>query len=45
MSFEFAYLDPGSGSMIIQVVITTAVALPILFRDRVGRVVRRVFRR
>ena len=45
MSFEFAYLDPGSGSMIIQAVIAAAVSLPILFRDRVGRVVRRVFRR
>ena len=45
VSFEFAYLDPGSGSMIIQAVIAAAVSLPILFRDRVGRVVRRVFRR
>ena len=37
-----AYIDPGSGSLIIQVVIATLVAIPIFFRTQIGRIVNRV---
>jgi hypothetical protein len=37
-----AYIDPGSGSLIIQVVIATLVAIPIFFRAQIGRIVNRV---
>ncbi len=40
MDLVFAYLDPGSGSIIIQAVIAGIVALPILFRNRISAVVR-----
>ena len=40
-----AYIDPGSGSLIIQVVIATLVAIPIFFRTQIGRIVNRVRRR
>jgi hypothetical protein len=36
-----AYIDPGSGSLIIQVLIATLVAIPIFFRTQIGRVVNR----
>ncbi len=34
-----AYIDPGSGSLIIQVVIATIIAIPIFFRTQIARVV------
>jgi hypothetical protein len=34
-----AYIDPGSGSLIIQVVIASIVAIPIFFRTQIGRLV------
>lgn len=34
-----AYIDPGSGSLIIQVVIATIVAIPIFFRTQIARFV------
>jgi hypothetical protein len=34
-----AYIDPGSGSLIIQVVIAAIIATPIFFRKQIGRVV------
>jgi hypothetical protein len=34
-----AYIDPGSGSLIIQVVIASLVAIPIFFRTQIGRLV------
>ena len=37
-----AYIDPGSGSLIIQVVIATLVAIPLFFRTQIGRVVNRL---
>ena len=37
-----AYIDPGSGSLIIQAVIATLVAIPFFFREQIGRVVRAV---
>lgn len=36
------YIDPGSGSLIIQVVIATLVAIPIFFRTQIGRMVNRL---
>ena len=35
-----AYIDPGSGSLVIQAVIATLVAVPFFFRQQIGRVVR-----
>ena len=39
-----AYIDPGSGSLIIQAVIATIVAVPFFFRQQIGRIVRAVRR-
>lgn len=33
-----AYIDPGSGSLIIQVVIATLIAIPVFFRSQIARV-------
>ena len=41
MSEALAYIDPGSGSLIIQVAIATLVAIPIFFRTQIGRIVNR----
>jgi hypothetical protein len=35
-----AYIDPGSGSLIIQAAIAAIIAIPILFRSQVTRVMR-----
>ncbi len=35
-----AYIDAGSGSLIIQVVIASIVAIPIFFRAQIARAVR-----
>lgn len=48
MPFIFAYLDAGSGSLIIQAVIAALVAGPILLRNKISegvRAVRSSFRR
>lgn len=37
-----AYIDPGSGSLIIQAVIATAVAIPFFLRHQIARLVRTV---
>ena len=37
-----AYIDPGSGSLIIQVAIATLVAIPIFFRTQIARVIHAV---
>lgn len=34
---QLAYIDPGSGSLIIQVLIASIVAIPIFFRTQIGR--------
>ncbi len=34
------YIDPGSGSFIIQVLIATIVAIPFFLRHQIGRAVR-----
>jgi hypothetical protein len=35
----FAYIDPGSGSLIIQALIAAIVAIPFFFRRQLARVV------
>lgn len=40
MGLVFAYIDPGSGSLVIQALIAGLVAIPILFRSRIARLVR-----
>lgn len=37
---ELAYIDPGSGSLIIQALIATIVAVPFFFRTQIARAVR-----
>ena len=44
MDHLVAYIDPGSGSMIIQAVIAGLVAIPFFFRQQIGRFVRAVRR-
>jgi superfamily II DNA or RNA helicase len=44
MDHLLAYIDPGSGSLIIQAVIATIVAVPFFFRQQIGRVVRAIRR-
>jgi hypothetical protein len=34
---ELAYIDPGSGSLIIQAAIAAIVAVPVFFRHQIGR--------
>jgi len=42
MQHLLAYIDPGSGSLIIQALIATVVAVPFFFRHHIGRLVRSV---
>jgi hypothetical protein len=37
-----AYIDPGSGSMILQVLLASVLAVPFFFRRTIGDVWRRV---
>jgi hypothetical protein len=37
---DLAYIDPGSGSLIIQAVIATLVAIPFFFRTHFARLAR-----
>jgi hypothetical protein len=37
MHLDPAYIDPGSGSLIIQAVIATLVAIPLFFRTHIAR--------
>ena len=39
-----AYIDPGSGSLIVQAVIAAIIAIPIFLRSQIGRAVRTVRR-
>jgi hypothetical protein len=34
-----AYIDPGSGSLIIQAVIAAIIAIPIFLRSQIGRAI------
>jgi hypothetical protein len=40
----FAYLDPGSGSLIIQAAVAAMVSVPVIFRNRIARGARAVRR-
>lgn len=40
MEFVYAYIDPGSGSLVIQALIAGIVAIPIFFRHQISRFVR-----
>jgi superfamily II DNA or RNA helicase len=42
MTEFLAYIDPGSGSLIIQAVVATVIAVPFFFRQQLGRLVRAV---
>jgi hypothetical protein len=44
MPHVFAYLDPGSGSLIIQAAVAAVVAVPVIFRNRISRGARAVRR-
>jgi hypothetical protein len=35
----YLYIDPGAGSLVIQGIIATALAIPFLFRTHLGRAV------
>lgn len=37
MELVFAYIDPGSGSLLIQALIAGLVAIPIFFRKQIAR--------
>ena len=39
-----AYLDPGSGSMLIQAVLAGMLTLPFFLRSQIGQLVRRIRR-
>lgn len=39
MDLVFAYIDPGSGSLVIQALIAGLVAAPIIFRNQLRRFV------
>lgn len=36
----FAYLDPGTGSLMIQAILAGALAVPFFFRNHIGAAVR-----
>ena len=39
MEVIFAYIDPGSGSLLIQGLIAALVAIPVFFRHQIARAV------
>jgi hypothetical protein len=38
----FAYIDPGSGSMVFQMLIAAALAVPFFLREQIGRGINRL---
>jgi len=40
----FAYIDPGSGSLVVQALIAGLVAVPLFFRHQITRFIRAVRR-
>ncbi len=42
MTELLAYIDPGSGSLIIQAAIAAVIAIPIFFRAQIARLVHAV---
>ncbi|NJD27540.1 MAG: hypothetical protein FIA92_04515 [Chloroflexi bacterium] len=45
VEFAVAYLDPGSGSLLIQVIIASLLAVPYFLRTQIGRAYRALRRR
>lgn len=39
MELVFAYIDPGSGSLLIQGLIAAMVAIPVFFRHQIARAI------
>ena len=44
MSLFLAYIDPGSGSLLIQAAIAAVIAIPIFFRTQIARAMRAIRR-
>ncbi len=44
VQYLIAYIDPGSGSLIIQAIIATVIAVPFFFRQQIGRALGRARR-
>jgi hypothetical protein len=42
MELILAYIDPGSGSLLVQALIAGLVAIPVFFRHQIRRVVRTI---
>jgi hypothetical protein len=42
MEHILAYIDPGSGSLVIQALIAGLVAIPIFFRKQISKILRSV---
>jgi hypothetical protein len=42
MDLVFAYIDPGSGSLLIQGLIAAMVAIPVFFRHQIARAIQAV---
>jgi hypothetical protein len=42
MDFALAYIDPGSGSMILYAIVASALAVPFYLRTQIGRAVGRL---
>jgi hypothetical protein len=42
MEFIFGYIDPGSGSLVIQALIAGIIAVPIFFRSKISKFVRAI---
>jgi hypothetical protein len=40
MRLVFAYLDPGSASIVFQAVVAGIIAIPVIFRNKIGAFVR-----
>ena len=39
---DFAYIDPGSGGMLLQVILAGVLAVPFFFRNAIAGAIRRV---
>jgi hypothetical protein len=44
MHLDLAYIDPGSGSLIVQAIIATVIAVPFFFRTQISRFMRTIRR-
>ena len=42
MDFTVAYLEPGAGSLLIQVIIASILAVPYFFRTQIGKALGRI---